>query len=1034
MSINRLPPLFTASMLALSIVWCDRLGLADEPLRGAAAMTVPDGFVVEPIAGPEQVSYGMCATLDPRGRLFVCESSGKNVPGAERVQHPECRIRMLEDRDGDGRFETGKLFADKLSLPMGALWHLDALYVASPPDFLRFRDTDDDGVADERDVLLTGWDVKNTASLHGPYLGPDGWLYLTHGRHGYKITTREGETIEGLASRIYRCRPDGTGLERIAGGGFDNPVELAFSPAGEIFCTMTYYVNPRQGLNPAGMRDGLLHVVEGGVYPKDHECVKELQHTGDFLPPMSKFPRVAPCGLLRYRGVNFGPEYQGNLFSAQFNPHSVQRHVVTRVGSTFSAVDSDFLTSTDPDFHPADIIEDADGSLIVVDTGGWYLQACPLSRIARYELRGGIYRVRRKDVAPVSDPRGKQINLAKLAPRELTTHLDDSRPAVRDRAVEALVQTGNDAVGSLVEVRNTSASSRARRNAVWALSRIASTDAWNAVRDALSDADPDVRQAAVRALGLGRVEEAVDQLSRIARDDVPAVRRQAATALGQLGSASALDALFASARSGVDRFLDHAVTYAVLQIAEGPRITKAITDEHPAVQRAALLALEQIDGAYLEKSMLSPLLGVDDPALRRAVLWVAGRHPGWSSEIVGALGLWLTAPTMSDPQHAAIQGALITLSHEADIQALIAEVLTASTTPDDRLSLLLEVMGQTSLKTFPATWTLALRKCLAHASPEIRHQTVATIRARNSSAFDHQLTQLAQDASQPMPLRLSALGAVIARRSTLPADVFRLLQSQLDENAPALQRVAAAEALGRAKLEPEQLVTLAERLPTAGPLVLPTLLRVFEHCDRTDVGHALVSAFDQIEDPPAETVRRLIGNFPQSVRDVAQPVLARLGTDDDQRAERMSAFMPLMTGGNPFAGRAVFMGNKAACSTCHRVGDEGELVGPDLSKIGAVRAGRDLLESVLYPSSTFAQGYETFLIATTDGAVHEGVIVRQSSEAVTLRTAARALIRLDTDSVDEMRRATVSIMPRGLENTLTKTELRDLLAYLQSLK
>ena len=191
--------------------------------KDTAGIHVPKGFTVERVAGPDQVLYPMLAVLDDRGRLFVTESSGKNISGGAMAKNPECRIRLLEDMDGDGVYEHSKIFADKLTLPMGACWYRGSLYVASPPDFLRLDDVNDDGVSEHREVILTGWNVRNTASLHGPFLGPDGWLYLTHGRHGYKIQTKEGQLLEGLASRIWRCRPDGTGLERVCGGGFDNP-------------------------------------------------------------------------------------------------------------------------------------------------------------------------------------------------------------------------------------------------------------------------------------------------------------------------------------------------------------------------------------------------------------------------------------------------------------------------------------------------------------------------------------------------------------------------------------------------------------------------------------------------------------------------------------------------------------------------------------------------------------------------------------------------------------------------------------------
>ncbi|MBI3735398.1 dehydrogenase, partial [Candidatus Sumerlaeota bacterium] len=339
-----------------------------EPADTLSSLRVPDGFEISRVATGDQIPFGMCMAFDETGRLFVTESTGKNLSGQEMAEHPECRVRLLEDTDGDGVFDKSKIFADKLSLPMGAQWYLGSLYVAAPPDFVRLDDADGDGVSEHREIIHHGWNVKNTASLHGPFLGPDGYMYLTHGRHGYKITTKEGDTLEGLAPRLWRCRPDGTKLERVCGGGFDNPVELVFTPAGEMVITMTYFTDPQNG-----QRDALLHLVEGGVYSKNHECVAEFKRTGDFMPVMSKFARIAPAGLMRYRGKGFGAEFEGNLFSSQFNPHRVQRHILARDGATFHTEDSDFLVSTDPDFHPTDVIEDADGSLLVLDTGGWYV-------------------------------------------------------------------------------------------------------------------------------------------------------------------------------------------------------------------------------------------------------------------------------------------------------------------------------------------------------------------------------------------------------------------------------------------------------------------------------------------------------------------------------------------------------------------------------------------------------------------------------------------------------------------------------------
>src|SRR5580704_11225425 len=210
--------IFRGAAAVLAIAGACLVTLSGRPAiesRGIAALRVPRGFRIEQVTTPDQVSYPMMGALDDRGRLFLCESSGNTLNNDQMSSHPDYRIRLLEDRDGDGVYETSSVFADHLTLPAGAVWYRGSLYVASPPDVLRF-----DGATGRKEVILTGWNMSaNAASLHGPFFGPDGMLYLTDGRHGFDIKTKDGRAYKGLASRIWRVHPDGTGLEWFAGGG-----------------------------------------------------------------------------------------------------------------------------------------------------------------------------------------------------------------------------------------------------------------------------------------------------------------------------------------------------------------------------------------------------------------------------------------------------------------------------------------------------------------------------------------------------------------------------------------------------------------------------------------------------------------------------------------------------------------------------------------------------------------------------------------------------------------------------------------------
>src|SRR5690606_28891701 len=114
--------------------------------------------------------------------------------------------------------------------------------------------------------------------------------------------------------------------------------------------------------------------------------------------------------------------------------------------------DRDFLTSDDPDFHPTDVLQDADGSLLVVDTGGWFRIGCPTSQVAKPDIKGAIYRIRRTDAPPEHDPWGAELEWSHASPGELAGRLSDARPAVRDRAVAALAKRREEAIPALAEL------------------------------------------------------------------------------------------------------------------------------------------------------------------------------------------------------------------------------------------------------------------------------------------------------------------------------------------------------------------------------------------------------------------------------------------------------------------------------------------------------------------------------------------------------------------------------------------------------
>jgi putative membrane-bound dehydrogenase-like protein len=1039
MRVSRKPGLLRYGALAILVVligvattfWSE----ASQPLvNGLEAMRVPKGFKVEMVAGANLTQYPMLGTIDDRGRLFICQSSGNTLTDQQMTEHPDYQVRMLEDTNGDGIYDKATTFADRLTLPAGAVWYRGALYVASPPDLIRFEDIDGDGVADKREAVVGGWHLaSNAASLHGPYFGPDGWLYLTDGRHGYDIKTGDGREFHGGSSRIWRVRPDGTGLEWVAGGGFDNPVGLAFLPTGETIGTMTYFQDPANG-----QRDALMHWVWGGVYPKWYSVVSEFKRTGDLMPVMTRFARIAPAGLIRYRGTSFGPAYKDNLFSAQFNPHRIQRHIVFRAGATFRTQDEDFLTSTDPDFHPTTVIEDADGSMLVVDTGGWFIRGCPISRVAKPEIKGGIYRVRRIGAPVMRDPRGAALQLASKAPAGLTRYLQDPRPAVRDKVQELLVEAGELAVTPLETARARFTSADARCAAVWALFRIGSAAAEQGVRAALNDADFHVRIAAARAAGMARDAQAVDNLLALVKHDrYPAVRRQAATALGMIGDARAVDGLLAAAVGADDRFLEHSVTYALIELkTPGPEL-EALNSPNPRIRKAALISLDQMDGSPLERAHISPFLKQRDPELRKAALWVVSHHPDWSSEVITFLESRLRAPQFPASEREPTRDALLSFCGDTGVQNMVAGVLGDPNTPADRQLFLLDSVNGCTLKEFPAAWTAEIGKLLDAGSPLVRLRAVNVVREQQITSLDPQLQRIADDANAPADLRISALGSLVTHGPLNDSGLQFLVSHLKSTGRDAGLRIAAAHVIGNGRLTQEQLVELAHGpVEQVDSLVLPSLLNAYNDRHGEDVGQALIrgllKAPGRLGEADAKRLEEILDHYPASVKTSAKPLLARMEALQKERLAHLKRLFPLLTaGGDVGRGRRIFFGDKVTCYKCHAIGEDGGRVGPDLTAIGAIRSGPDILEAIIFPSASFVPGFEPYNLETRNDMIG-GILKDETPDSVTVVTGADERVRVRRKDIVAMRPSSVSIMPDKLDESLTRMELTDLLAFLQA--
>jgi putative membrane-bound dehydrogenase-like protein len=767
-----------------------------------AQLRVPEGFQVRSVTASNAVRFPMFATIAEDGRLFVTESSGGDLYAELQKQTRGCRISVLRDTNNDGVYDSVKVFAENLVPSMGLVWREGKLYVADPPDLITLEDTDGDGRADTRNVVLTGFGHLDNGSLHGLTFGPDGWLYMTTGQpDGYKLKRADGRFVEGKSGALIRCRPDGSDVEVLC-RGFENLVEIVFMPDGEIVGTDNWFRLPEEGV-----RDALVHLVPGGVYPLNAHTKTEadLFFGGELLPPIQLYPAVAFSGLMRHTGKNFPRKSPNDLLSAQFNTRKVVCHDLYRQGSTFGASDVDFLTTEDPDFHPSDVLEDRDGSVLVVDTGSWYVHHCPTGRIRQTAALGGIYRV-------------------------------------------------------------TYAGGRAT--------------------------------------------------TQVAR---------------------------AEAAESQDEFARHRFVYDLHKTADRETLLRIVNDRDANRRRAALIVLDQAPHNALPFEAAFAALKDKDELLRRAGLESFRKHRDWMPRAV-AYAKDNLSPALAE-----------LLIGEIEIRRAMRQVIEDSNRSLDERVKFLGVVAKHGGEEWRGTVEKALRS---------GNEKLVAAALRLQVTGEAALAGVAGDQSLSDAIRLEALRQMPAAARAAHADFI-------------LARVA-------------QTNTAATRLAAAGLLT--------------------AEQREQFKDDPLISPKR--------------------ATVDEKS---LADLEPLLQGGDENRGQQVFLG-KAACSACHRVGKTGGVIGPDLTRIGAIRSGRDLIESLAAPSATFAQGYEPLRAELRSGEILNGTRVRQLDDAFVLRDASGAETRLQPEQMKSVERAEVSIMPDGLLSGLTREEIRDLLAYLQKLK
>jgi len=585
-----------------------------------------------------------------------------------------------------------------------------------------------------------------------------------------------------------------------------------------------------------------------------------------------------------------------------------------------------------------------------------------------------------------------------------------------------------------------STSETARVAAVWTLTRIDLPDARAAVRSALHDAAPTVRLAALNAISLRRDRDAQPELRRLVLTESPE-GRLAAEALGRIGDAAAVSDLLTAANGATTREMQHAVTYALWEIGDAAGLEEGLRSPSLKSQAAAARALDQLDPAAVHSDQAIAWLKSDCTEARETARWLMARHSEWGAALADDFRLRLQQER-SEAEASTLLSDLLLFTQSPEIQQLVGNTLAdESQTRASRL-LAAEAMRLSNVRQLPDSWRKGLTSAITGEDHELTEQAIAAARnltpsETDADEFNSALRKAAGNNALPVGQRLDALAALAGGAGALDDNTFQFLTSHLTAEDSVHDRAAAIRVLHDAALSNQQFITLAAAFNTIGPLEAPRLLEVFSQSSADDVGQALVSA---LESSPALTSLRVdaltqtLSKYGPEVQRHIEPLASRINVNLAQQRQQLEAMLARLSDGDVRRGLAVFHSTKAGCASCHQMGYVGGNIGPDLSRIGQVRAERDLLEAIMFPSASFVRSYEPVMLQLTDGRVESGLLKEETGGDLVLVKSATETLHIPQHEIEVLRPGTTSIMPAGFGQQLSPQDLADLTVFLKSLQ
>ncbi len=970
------------------------------PQNALFGMEVAEGLEITTFATEPMLLNPTNIDVDSKGRIWVCEAYNyrPDINGNPTKKEGD-RILILEDTNGDGKADIQKIFyqGPEINSPLGISVFGNKVYVSQSPYVWIFTDENGDDKADKKEILFQGIaGIQHDHGAHAMVFGPDGKMYFNMGNEGHQLKDKNGNFVKNIDGReineknfkqglAFRCDLDGSNVE-VLGQNFRNSFELAVDSFGTIWQTD----NDDDGNK--GTR--VLYVMQNGNYGYTDELTGagwraprinmedsiplKHWHLNDpgVVPNLLQTGAGSPSGLMVYEGNLLPTKFQNQMIHAEAGNNVVRAYPVTKAGAGYKAsIENIVKDIADQWFRPIDVCAASDGSIFVADwydpgVGGHEAGDQAKGRIYRIAPKGHSYKITENDLSSVAGA---------------ISGLQSPNQATRYLAYVTLKKFGNEAIPDLEKLYNTATNPRMKARAFWLLAD--SQNGNKFIEEATKDQNPDIRIAALRAAFVYK-KNIIETVKILVNDTDYQVLRECALTLrlSQAPEAAALLAILAQKSTGNDRWYLEA-----LGIGAGG----------------------QSSAFFNEYLKLNP--NPTNTAGGKDIVWRTR-----ANETIPFLASLASDPSQNLKSRLRYFREFDYLNGTDKEKALLGMLEAKANTDKEMKKVALEALDVAVVKASPIA-----QKALT--------EVVNSLPVSESYIGLVDKFQMVDQKEKLYKMMITMTGpgeSMFSTRSLLKLGGKPLVEkaiNNLDENSrlntlKSLRYIGTKESVGilnQVAFNNNQ----SEKIRKAA----------FRYLGNTGEGENLVFSYlrsnkiQKIYIPSA--VESVAGSWKKAVREEARKYLGVPKSGDGKPLPTIVELTKIK--GVKENGQLVF---KNYCATCHKIADQGTDFGPNLSQIGAKLTKESIFSSIIHPDLGISFGYEGWIITLKDGTELSGIISSKTETDIILKMPGGISQNIKTSNIKSKVQLDSSVMPSGLQESMTTQELVDLAEYLKSLK